>query len=61
MEKKEISGTHSLFIFRGWGQNSLQATVEKAPRERPLLIPRSGTAAPIGATSMMRQPIKKGR
>lgn len=61
MDKKDTQGTFSLFVFRGWGQNSLQATVERAPKEKPLIIPRSGTAAPIGVTTMMRQPIKKGR
>ena len=55
------SGTFSLFIYRSFMQNSQQATVERAPKERPLPIPRSGTSAPTGAPSMLRQPIKTGR
>ena len=54
-------GFHGLFVYRGWGQTSQQATVESAPKARPMPIPRSGTAASLGAPTMQRQPGKKGR
>ena len=41
-------GTNALFIYRGFWQNSLLATVERSPREKPVIVPRTGTAAPIG-------------
>lgn len=53
------SGTFALFIFRGFGQTSQQATVERAPNPRPLIIPRTGTAAPIGVATMVHKPLDK--
>jgi hypothetical protein len=63
MKKTEKSpeGVFPLFVFRGWGQATSQATVERAPGERPLPIPRSGTSAPIGAPTMIRRPIPPER
>jgi hypothetical protein len=54
MEKKnaQANGTNALFIFRGFWQNSLQATVERSPKPEPLIVPRTGTAAPIGVSTM---------
>lgn len=48
------SGTFPLFIFRATGQTSQQATVERPPAKLagPLPIPRTGTAAPIGAATI---------
>lgn len=61
-EKREnTSGTHSLFVYRGFMQNSQQATVEKPVKQRPLIIPRTGTSAPTGAPTMKRQPFRKGK
>lgn len=51
---KPRSGTFSLFIFRGWGQSSQQATVE-GPRVRPLLIPRTGTSASTGTPTFIKK------
>ena len=62
MKKESIaSGANSLFIYRGFYQNSLQATVERAPNAKPLIIPRSGTSAPIGTPTMQNKPMKRGR
>jgi hypothetical protein len=63
MKKTEKSpeGIFPLFIFRGWGQNSLQATIEKAPGAKALIIPRSGTSASIGAASMQKRTITPER
>lgn len=56
--KKNISpGTMGLFVFRAVGQNSLQATVEQAFSTKPLIIPRTGTAAPIGVPTMKSAPL----
>jgi hypothetical protein len=60
-DKKIASGANALFIFRGFYQNSLQATVERSPFPKSLIIPRSGTAAPIGTPTMQNQKIKRGR
>jgi hypothetical protein len=59
--EKNAMGANALFIFRGFYQNSLQATVERIPKEKPLIIPRSGTSAPIGQATMQNQPVKRGR
>jgi hypothetical protein len=59
--EKIAMGANALFIFRGFLQNSLQATVERIPKEKPLIFPRTGTAAPIGTSTMLRQPMKRGR
>jgi hypothetical protein len=46
------SGTNALFIYRGFWQNSLQATVERSPKAKPVIIPRTGSAAPIGSVTL---------
>ena len=53
----KLFGTFNLFIFRNWGQNSLQATSDIPAKARPLPIPRSGSAAPIGTVTMVKRPI----
>ena len=55
MKKISTAGINALFIYRGWGQNSLQATVDRPPGgERPLIIPRTGTSAPTGTPTLQR-------
>jgi hypothetical protein len=51
------NGTVGLFVFRAFSQNSLQATVETAPKAPPVEIPKSGTSAPLGTPTI--QPKKK--
>jgi hypothetical protein len=60
-EKDASSGVNGIFIYRGFYQNSMQATVERSPKPKSLIIPRSGTSAPIGTPTMQNQPIKRGR
>jgi len=59
-EKLLPMGTNSLFIFRSnlAGQNSLQATIEQSPVPKMIIIPRTGSAAPIGSVTMTAR--KKG-
>lgn len=55
------SGLFSIFVYRNWGQTSQQATTELSRKTNPLLIPRTGTAAPIGAPTMIYRPISPKR
>ena len=57
MKKETRNNPVGLFTFRAFGQNSLQATVERAPKAPPIVIPKSGTSAPTGAPTV--QPKKK--
>ena len=57
MTIKNVPGAASVFIFRNVNQNSLQSTVTRDPKEKPLLIPRSGTSAPIGAPTLKTKPL----
>ena len=57
MPKKPVPGLESVFVYRALGQNSLQATITRDPVRRPLIIPRSGTVAPLGSPTLIRQPI----
>lgn len=57
MKKVHSPGTTGLFIYRAVYQNSLQATVERPPNEKPIIIPRTGTAAPIGTPTLKSRPL----
>jgi len=59
MAIKPVPGVGSVFVFRSnlMYQNSLQATVEQTSIDRPIPIPRTGTAAAIGAPTMVKKPL----
>lgn len=56
MAIKPVPGIGSIFVFRSnlMYQNSLQSTVERTSIDQPIPIPRTGTAAPIGAPTMVK-------
>jgi len=54
-EKENLLG---LFVFRGFSQNSLQATVERAPKAPPIELPKSGTSAPLGIPTIQPKKMK---
>jgi hypothetical protein len=55
---KKANGTLGLFVYRGFSQNSLQATVERAPKAPPIEIPKSGTSAPLGTPTIQPKKMK---
>ena len=62
---KEKGNILGLFVYRAFSQNSLQATVESAPKAPPIQLPRSGTSAPLGMPTIqprkMRLKLNIGR
>jgi hypothetical protein len=66
MAKEKGNGnTLGLFVYRAFSQNSLQATVEAAPKAPPIELPKSGTSAPLGTPTVqpkkMRMKFNIGR